>query len=74
VSLPQRLGAALNAHLHLHCRVTDGVFSEAGGVLCFHTAHVEETDVQAVQRAIRGRVLRAAGVCQRAAESRGAAR
>lgn len=60
VSFPQRFGSALNAHLHLHCCVTDGVFSEAGGVLRFHPAHVEEADVQAVQRVIRSRVLRAA--------------
>jgi hypothetical protein len=57
VSFPQRFGAALNAHLHLHCCVTDGVFSEAGGVLRFHPARVDGADVQAVQRAIRSLVL-----------------
>jgi hypothetical protein len=35
LSFPQRFGSALNAHLHLHCCVTDGVFSEASGVLRF---------------------------------------
>jgi hypothetical protein len=30
---------------------------EAGGVLRFHPARVDEADVQAVQRAIRSRVL-----------------
>jgi hypothetical protein len=31
VSFPQRFGSALNPHLHLHRRVTDGVFTEDSG-------------------------------------------
>jgi hypothetical protein len=39
VSFVQRFGSALNAHTHLHCCVTDGVFSlEPAGTLHFHTA------------------------------------
>jgi len=39
VSFVQRFGSALNAHTHLHCCVTDGVFSlEPAGALHFHTA------------------------------------
>jgi len=33
----QRFGSALNAHTHLHCCVTDGVFSlDPVGTLHFH--------------------------------------
>jgi hypothetical protein len=59
VSFPQRFGSALNAHTHLHCCVTDGVFSQSGGVLCFHVAALSDADFRAIQRSIRRRVLRA---------------
>jgi hypothetical protein len=65
-SCTTRCMAETVARLHPHCCVTDGVFSEAGGVLRFHPARVDEADVQAVQRAAR--------VCQRAAGSVGAGR
>jgi hypothetical protein len=60
VSFPQRFGSALNAHTHLHCCVTDGVFSRVEGVLRFHPAALTDADFQAVQRCIRTRVLHAA--------------
>ena len=58
----QRFGSALNAHTHLHCSVTDGMFNlAADGTLRFHpTADFTETVVSAVQRRIRSRVLRLA--------------
>jgi hypothetical protein len=58
----QRFGAALNAHTHLHCCVTDGVFSlAADGTLHFHPAvDLDAAAVSAVQRRIRARVLRIA--------------
>jgi hypothetical protein len=60
VSFPQRFGSALNAHLHLHCCITDGVFSQTDGELRFHAAQLTDADLQAIQRQIRTRALRAA--------------
>jgi hypothetical protein len=62
VSFVQRFGSALNAHTHLHCCVTDGVFSvDAAGSLRFHPAvDLDAAAVSAVQRRIRTRVLRIA--------------
>ena len=58
----QRFGSALNAHTHLHCCVTDGVFSlDAAGTLRFHpAADLSAAALSAVQRRIRSRVLRIA--------------
>jgi hypothetical protein len=62
VSFVQRFGSALNAHTHLHCCVTDGVFSlNPAGTLHFHTAaELDAAALSAVQRRIRRRVLRIA--------------
>ena len=62
VSFVQRFGSALNAHTHLHCCVTDGVFSlEPAGTLQFYTAaDLDAAALSAVQRRIRVRVLRLA--------------
>ena len=62
VTFVQRFGSALNAHTHLHCCVTDGVFSlDAAGTLRFYAAADRaDTAVDAVQRRIRSRVLRIA--------------
>ncbi len=62
VSFVHRFGSALNAHTHLHCCVTDGVFSlDPHGTLRFHPAvDLGETTISAVQRRIRRRVLRIA--------------
>ena len=56
----ERFGSALNRHLHLHCCVTDGLFSQdEDGNLCFHPAtELDEDDVAAVQGVVRQRVLR----------------
>jgi Putative transposase len=44
VSFVQRFGSALSAHTHLHCCVTDGVFSlDAAGTRHFHTAADDAT-------------------------------
>jgi hypothetical protein len=52
------LGAALNAHLHYHCCLIDGVFSTDGDDLRFHPAvALTEADVVAVQELVRNRVL-----------------
>jgi hypothetical protein len=58
----QRFGSALNAHTHLHCCVTDGLFGlDAHGTLRFHpAADLDAAAVSAVQRRIRSRVLRLA--------------
>jgi hypothetical protein len=62
VPFVQRLGSALNAHAHLHCCVTDGMFSlDAAGALRFHpAADLHAAAVSAVQRRIRRWVLRSA--------------
>ncbi|MBM5812943.1 MAG: transposase [Gammaproteobacteria bacterium] len=62
VTFVQRSGSALNPYTHLHCCLTDGMFSvDAAGPLRFHpTADVTEALVSAVQRRIRSRVLRLA--------------
>jgi hypothetical protein len=56
----QRFGSALNAHLHFHICVIDGVFSQgAAGELRFHPATVlSQSDVAALQSLVRHRVLR----------------
>ena len=62
VSFVQRFGSALNARSHLHCCITDGVFSIApDGTLRFHSAtDLDAAAVSAVQRRMRSRVLRLA--------------
>lgn len=51
-------GLALNANLHVQCTILDEVWSRQGGVR-FHqaTAH-GQSDIEAVQHAVRQRVLR----------------
>jgi len=55
-----RFGALLNAHLHFHCVVVDGVFdADAAGGVIFHPA--TELDARAsemVQASVRQRLLR----------------
>ena len=62
VSFVQHFGSALNAHTHLPCCVTAGVFSlDADDTLRFHpAADLDAAAVSAVQRRIRSRVLRIA--------------
>lgn len=62
VTFVQRSGSALNPHTHLHCCLTDGMFSvDAAGPLRFHpAAEPDAAAVSAVQQRIRRRVLRLA--------------
>jgi hypothetical protein len=62
-----RFGSTLNANLHFHCAIIDGVFSPAVSVaegasplaVRFHEATVlTDGDIAAVQREVRTRVLR----------------
>jgi hypothetical protein len=60
VAFIHRFGSTLNAHLHFHCVVIDGVFdaTTAGGVV-FHTAAgLDAPAVAAVQACVRRRLLR----------------
>src|SRR5215472_15411916 len=56
----QRAGGALNANLHFHTLVLDGVFTEApGGALAFHPARgPSDAEVTAALTTIRHRVHR----------------
>src|SRR5262245_16948531 len=60
VTVLQRAGGALNANLHFHTLVLDGVFSEApGGALAFHPARgPSDAEVTAALATIRHRVQR----------------
>ena len=60
VTFIQRFGSALNAHLHFHICVIDGVFSQgADGALRFHpAAGLDGAAVAAVAGLVRQRVLR----------------
>jgi len=60
-----RFGAALNAHLHLHCCIVDGVFAPAhatdlaAGVVFHEACGLDASAVATVQAQVRQRVLRA---------------
>jgi hypothetical protein len=60
VSFVQRFGSALNAHVHFHCCVIDGVFAEGkeGQVQFAEAATLTPEDLAAVQQQVRTRVLR----------------
>ena len=60
VSFVQRFGSALNAHVHFHCCVIDGVFAERedGQVFFAEAAALTPEDLAAVQQQVRRRVLR----------------
>ena len=62
VAFIHRFGSALNAHLHFHCCILDGVFESAGttpGVV-FHAAlGLDAAAVRQVQARVRQQVLRA---------------
>jgi hypothetical protein len=57
-----RFGALLNAHLHFHCIVVDGVFDAAAddGVTFHLATGLDAQAISAVQASVRGRLLRAA--------------
>ena len=56
----QRFGSALNAHVHFHCCVIDGVFaaSKDGQVHFVEAGALTPEDLAAVQQQVRARVLR----------------
>jgi hypothetical protein len=60
VSFVQRFGSALNAHVHFHCCVIDGVFAagEDGQVHFAEAGALTPEDLAAVQQQVRRRVLR----------------
>ncbi len=55
-----RFGSTLNAHLHFHCVVVDGVFdAAAAGGIVFHAAGaLDAPAVAVVQACVRRRLLR----------------
>ena len=60
VAFIHRFGSSLNAHLHFHCVVIDGVFdSAAAGGVVFHPATgLDATAIAQVQARLRQRLLR----------------
>ena len=60
VAFIHRFGSALNAHLHFHCVVIDGVFgATATGGVVFHAATgLEANAIAQVQAPVRRRLLR----------------
>ena len=52
-----RFGATLNAHVHLHLCVLDGVVAQGRQGLAFGGARVDEACVERVQARVRHRVL-----------------
>jgi hypothetical protein len=59
VAFIHRFGSNLNAHLHFHCVVVDGVFDAAAGGLIFHAAcGLDATAIADVQAGVRRRLLR----------------
>ena len=53
-----RFGSALNANLHFHCCVIDGVFSATDEGVRFHPAFLTESALAKVQQQTRRRVLK----------------
>ncbi|NIO28918.1 MAG: hypothetical protein GTO29_10255 [Candidatus Latescibacteria bacterium] len=60
VAFVHYFGASLNPHVHYHCIITDGVFSEGsnGEVLFYEATDLDTPDIEAVQEKTRRRVLR----------------
>ncbi len=59
VSYIHRFGAALNAHLHYHCCIIDGVFAETEeGLEFFQATALTQEAIKNVQERIRTRLLR----------------
>jgi len=57
VTFVHRFGSALNANLHFHCCVIDGVFSTAEEVIKFHPAFLTDAAIARVEQQTRRRVL-----------------
>jgi len=60
VAFIHRFGSSLNAHLHFHCVVIDGVFdaAAAGGVIFTAATGLEANAIAQVQAQVRRRLLR----------------
>ena len=58
VTFVHRFGSALNANLHFHCCVIDGVFSTADEGVRFHPTFLTEAAIERVQQQTRRRVLK----------------
>ncbi len=59
VSYLHRFGSALNAHLHYHCCLIDGVFAETDqGLQFFEASALTDEVLERVQETIRKRLLR----------------
>ena len=60
VAFIHRFGSSLNAHLHFHCVVIDGVFDSAptGGVIFRAVTELDATAIADVQAGVRRRLLR----------------
>ena len=60
VAFIHRFGSTLNAHLHFHCVVIDGVFdaAAAGGVIFSAATGLEASAIADVQACVRRRLLR----------------
>ena len=52
-----RFGATLNAHVHLHLCILNGVVAQGRQGLVFRGAQVDEACVERVQAAVRQRVV-----------------
>jgi hypothetical protein len=61
VAFIHRFGSALNAHLHFHCVVIDGVFdvTATGGVVFHAASGLEANAIAQLQAQVRRRVARA---------------
>ena len=59
VAFIHRFGSALNAHLHFHCVLLDGVFAStlAGGVVCHPATGLDGKAITALQATVRRRLL-----------------
>jgi hypothetical protein len=76
ISFPQRFGGSLNAHVHYHCLVLDGLFVREGKAVRFHEAPPPtRAQIERVARRVRDRAVRWLGrhghLDERAAEDRG---
>ena len=60
VAFIHRFGSSLNAHLHFHCVVIDGVFDAAttGGIIFRAATELEANAIADVQACVRRRLLR----------------
>ena len=58
VSFLQRFGSRLNVHPHYHSCVIEGLFSVQNEEVRFHEAVITNTDIYAVEKRVRKRVIR----------------